>query len=230
MPANNNDLLCLKPPTFPDKHKDSFAKDRDELLAEVRDMRAAIERIRISGHYSAKGLAAEIGARLAAHSKELMAFRQRTIDRIDKHVREETTRALTPKQSTEDPQVRFQRLHAKRELLAREDPTKLWQRLRQAIDNGGGEELIAALTLLEPEFPIAPPELIEQTRRAIAERTHPELGEMASLRAAYTSLIGTAAEEAKTLAAAHGVDLQHASGQAPYLVSTGAPVPTAAKE
>lgn len=225
--ATNKDLLYLSPPKFPDKHADSFAKDRDELLTEVRALRAKVERIRISGHYSRKGEAAEIGAALVALSKELSTFRQRTVGRIDKYVAEETAAALKPKQSTEDPSLRFQRLHAKRELLAKEDPTKLWQRLKQAVDNGGGEELIGALTLLEPEFPIAPPELIEQTKLAIAERTHPELGDYGQLRAAYTYVLGVAQQEITQIAQAHGVDLHAVSDPAPYLVSSGEPVPVA---
>ena len=223
-PQNNQDLLYLSPPKFPDKHADSFAKDRDELLTEVRALRAKVERIRISGHYSRKGEAAEIAAALAALSKVLADFKKNTVGRIDAHVKEETAKALAPKQSTEDPQVRFQRLHAKRELLAKEDPTKLWQRLKQVVDHGGGEELIGALTLLEPEFPIAPPDLIAQTKQAIAERDHPQLGEYAQLRSAYEFVLGVATQEMKAIAEAHGVNAQLASDAVPYLVSSGEPV------
>jgi hypothetical protein len=233
--TNNNDLLYFSPPSFPEKHKDSFAKDRDELLNEVRAMRDTIELMRLSGHYSAKGLAFAIGARLTAAQKVFAEFEKNTVGRIDKHVAEETAAALKPKPSTEDPQVRFHRLHAKRALLDQEAPLdpktnrrdtlKLQVRLRQVVDQGGGEELLAALTLLEPEFPIAPPELINQTRLAIAEKTHPELGDYAQLRSAYTFIIGAAANEMTQLAQTHGVD-QHTIGhkQEPYLVSTGEPV------
>jgi hypothetical protein len=227
---DSRDQLYFSPPSFPERHNDSFAADRDELLAEIRDMRETVESIRKDPHYSASGKADRIAKRFQTLHKALDAFKQKTVGRIDAHVKEETAKALAPKPITEDPTQRFLRLQAKRAEFVKEDSkdsTKLWMRLKQAVDNGGGEELIAALTLLNPEFPVGPPELIEQTKIAIAERDHPQLGEMAQLRNAYTYLLGTAVQEMQTVAGVNGIAAHAASDAVPYLVGTGEPVPSA---
>jgi hypothetical protein len=217
------DLQFAHPPGFPEKFADSFRRDADELNIIVWATLQKIEHIKRSGHYSPKGESDEIGALLVALAKEKKAFETKTLGRVTAVIKEQTEAALQAKSSTEDPQLRFQRLLAKRAKLETADPIDLEMRLRQAVVNGGSGELIEALELLEPEFPIAPKKLIEQTKLAIAERQHPEIGEYGQLKAAYTYILGIAQREMETIAKQSHVDA-HQFSASPYLVSTGEPV------
>jgi hypothetical protein len=95
------------------------------------------------------------------------------------------------------------------------------------VGEGASTDLLDALEGAPAGFSIAPPELLQEVRVALAERDHPELGELAQLRQVYTLLLGTARQ---SLIAATGGDHEafSESTRKPF-TSSGTPVPEIAR-
>jgi hypothetical protein len=191
-----------------------------------------VEAIRVSGRYSQDGEWAEIKLAARATREKLGAVKAETVDKLEAQLSEKRTEALKPKIQTTDPferLLREQRLRELRDHLRTVDPVTLQARIRQAVEAGANTDLLDALEGAPAGFPIAPAELVREARIAIAERDHPVLGELATLRDAYTYALGVADQ---TLVAASGLSSLEISTdpaptggtQRPYIVSTGQPV------
>src|SRR5581483_3476082 len=68
----------------------------------------------------------------------------------------------------------------------------LQARVRQAIDDGAGNDLLDALEGAPTGFPIVPTSVVQEARERIALQAHPELSELAQLRDAYKFAINAA--------------------------------------
>jgi hypothetical protein len=184
------------------------ANDVQRLIEDVIDK---VDAIKTSGRYTGDGQRAELRLTARAVAEKLNGVRDTTVTELDTQLAEQRAAALKPKAAMTDPALALVRELRQRELrdhLRTLDPLTLNARVKQADDS----ELLDALEGAPSGFSIAPPELLHEARIKIAEKSHPELGELAQLRDAYTYAINVAEQ---TLLAASGLGAQDLSEPAP---------------
>jgi hypothetical protein len=175
------------------KFADAFEKRVSELQ---RDLDASLEKldsIRTSGRYSADGERAERRLAARAMQEKLATVRADTVGKLEAQLAEQRAAAVKPKNQTTDPVLLLRQELRHRELrdqLRTLDQLTLQTRIKQAVDDGANTDLLDALEGAPAGFPIAPAELVRETRESIALKNHPELGELAQLRDAYTYALG----------------------------------------
>jgi hypothetical protein len=216
-------------PTF----EQGILTKKQEISAAFDRFQDTVHNIRTSGHYSPEGEQSHITAAARTFQDKLTAMRASTVEKLDAQLAEKRAAALKKKPITDPAQalVRELRLRELRDHLRQLPKPILEGRIKQAVADGANTELLDALEEAPAGFPIGDAALIQETRAAIAERDHPELGELAQLRNTYTYLLGVAE---KTLTAATGADAIEIGAAAtppvdtrkPFLVSTGDEVPT----
>jgi hypothetical protein len=218
-----------------------YAYAFEQRINELRRSFAAYvekdEAIRTSGRFTSDGERAE--RRLAARAfrdEKIRVMRADTVGKLEARLAETRAAALRPKAQPTEPILQLLkegRLRELREHLRTLDPLMLQARIRQAVEDGANTDLLEALEGAPAGFPLAPAELVQQTRERIAEKNHPELGELAQLRDAYSYALGAVEQ---TLLAASGLNPAEldadptpraADARRPLLGSTGQPVPPA---
>lgn len=188
------------------KYGDAFEERVTKLQHQVGAYLEKQESIATSGRYSPDGERSE--RRLAARAfqeEKLAAIRADTVAKLETQLAEQRAAALKPKTATTDPlQAILKEMRQKelRDHLRTLDPLLLRARIKQAVDDGASTDLLEALEGAPAGFGIAPADLVEEARVKIAEKNHPELGELAQLRDAYTYAIGVVEQ---TVIAASGL-------------------------
>lgn len=184
---------------------------KTRVQADIRqtmlDFLAKQDAIRASGRYSAEGERAELVLAARAVLDKLKAVRTATVEPLDKQLAEKRAGALASKPSQEDATLRFLRLKEIRQHIAQMDPLQREALVRQAMHGDGDADLIAALESAPKLFPVVPHALLDEAKAVIAEREHPELGELAQLRDAYHLALGYAEQILQKVTGADGVEL-----------------------
>jgi hypothetical protein len=218
-------------PTFADAFEKRIREDIERPVGMAVEK---VESIRSSGRLTPEGDRAE--RRLNAHGtvEHLAKVREATVEKIEAQRKEREAALLAPKNITKDPAlalVHEMRLQQIREHLRKLDPLDLQVRLQQNAATESGALLLEAIET-DPiaaagGAPIAPADVLRDTRTAMALAADPELGELAVLRDAYQFSLGVAeqvvlaasglsAREVATDSTQPAVDTRSA-----YLVSTG---------
>ena len=214
------------------KFADAFEKRVNEELH--RPFTAFLDKqeaIRLSGRYTSDGERAELRLAARAVQEKLAAVKTDTVTKLEAQLAEKRAAALKPKAATTEPlQAILKEMRQKelRDHLRSLDPLALQTRIRLAVDDGASADLLEALDGAPAGFAIAPPELVQEAKVRIAEKNHPELGELAQLRDAYTYALGVVEQgllEASGLSAVElGTDpTPTRDTRQPTLVSTGQP-------
>jgi hypothetical protein len=195
------------------KYADSFEKRiLDEAQRPFTAYLEKLEAIRTSGRYSPDGERAERRAATRTMREQLAKVREGTVNRLEAQLTEIRAAVTTPKSGVTDPlQAILKEMRHKelRDHLRTVDPLQLQVRIRQAADDGPGHDLLDALDGAPAGFPIAPAALVQETRERLALKNHPELGELAQLRDAYTYALGVVEQ---TAFAASGLSERELSG------------------
>lgn len=211
---------------LPDFAGSVIKRAREEVQAPFESFLAKVEAIRTSGRYTADGEQAELRMAAEAMAERLAKLRADWVGKLDTQLAEKRVAALKPKAPIvgEAAIVRELRLRELRDHLKTLDSTILAGRVKEAIADGAGGELLDALEGAPVGFPLVPKEVLQEARVAIAERDHPELGQLAQLRDVYTRVLGVAE---RTLVASSDVGVADNSKPSdprkPYLTSTGQP-------
>ena len=209
---------------------DAYEKRIAGLQEKMQQNFEKLEAIRVSGRYSEEGEQAEkILLVRAVRENHFVPFKAETIDKLNAQMAEQRAAALKPKAQITDPLLLLRKELRDREYrdhLRTLDPLTLQARIRQAVDDGAGLDLLDALEGAPAGFPIAPPELVQEARVRIAEKNHPELGELAQLRDAYSFALGVVDQALVAASGLNPVEISTnpaptGSTQRPYIVGTG---------
>jgi hypothetical protein len=210
-------------------YAEGVMKRSEGVKATLTDFFSKATNIRSSGEYSAEGERTQISAAARHVREKLDALHAATVGKLDEQLAAKRAAALQPKAAPDGWAAVIQEMKRRemRDHLSKLDPLMLQARIRQAVGEGASTDLLDALEGAPAGFSIAPPELLQEVRVALAERDHPELGELAQLRQVYTLLLGTARQ---SLIAATGGDHEafSESTRKPF-TSSGTPVPEIAR-
>jgi hypothetical protein len=218
-------------PTFADAFEKRIREDIERPVGMAVEK---VESIRSSGRLTPEGDRAE--RRLNAHGtiEHLAKVREATVENIEAQRKEREAVLLAPKTLTKDPALALiheLRLQQIREHLRKLDPLDLQVRLQQNAATESGALLLEAIEsdpiAAAGGAPIAPVEVLRDTRAAMALAADPELGELAVLRDAYQFCVGVAEQ---VVLAASGLSAREAASdptpaktdtRKPYLVASG---------
>jgi hypothetical protein len=216
-------------------HADAFDKHLvDDIVGPAAMAIEKLDAVRTSGRYSQDGERKE--RRLGAHGfvvEHLGKVRAATVEKIESQRAAREAALLKPKPTTKDPALAMVRELQQRELrdhLRTLDPLTLATRLKQTATTDAGSLLLEAIEsdpIAAAGGPaIVPADVVRDTRTAMALAADPELGELATLRDAYSFCIGAA--EQVVLAASGLSKLEVVTdttpatdNRKPVLVSTG---------
>jgi hypothetical protein len=183
-----------------------MTRAREEVQKPFEAFLEKVEAIRTSGRYTGDGERAELRLAAEAMFERLTALRGDTVAKLETQLADRRATALQSKPATDPTTALLNELRQRelRDYLRTLDPLRLRARIRQAVSDGANTELLDALEGAPAGFPIAPPGLVQEARAAIADRDHPELGELAALKQTYEYLIGTATEAVKAVSSDFG--------------------------
>jgi hypothetical protein len=167
--------------------------------------------VKFSGRFTGAGAAEELRAMYSATRAELRKLKDATVVKLRAMVETDRAAAIAKQQRQHNDPVdalrHEMRLRELRDHLRTLDPLAMQVRLKQAVRDGASFDLLEALEGAPAGFELAPAETVAQVRAAIAERTNPNLSELAQLADVMESMHDMSAQEVLKAAREDAIDI-----------------------